>query len=88
MTRDQFYAFVRNYIEQDPEAAAKVNDYVALGLQVALSRANHRAADMEAALMLALAPRIKNRMEQVGDKLLMWKGKTSLRWGSIFKEMK
>lgn len=88
MTRQEFYNFIREYIEKDPVAAGKVGDYVTIGLNTALSNAQHRAADMEAALMFALAPRIRNRREQVSDKLLMWKGKTTLRWGSIFKEMK
>jgi len=78
--RENFLEFVRNYIKEDPEAAAYVSDSVAAGLNASRKEAFERAADMEVALCVMTTPRYKGREALVLSKLLKWNGKTSLRW--------
>lgn len=80
MERQRFLAYVRNYIEQDPEAAAFVADHAQAGLRAALSKAYERAADMEVALSVLATKRYKGADDLVRQKLEKWEGKTALRW--------
>jgi len=47
LSRIQFLSFVKQYIENDPESAAYVQESVASGLKSALNKSNQRAADFE-----------------------------------------
>lgn len=83
MNREVFLASVRSYIEEDPEAAAYVANYVQAGLRSALKEANQRAADMEVALVALATPRYQGKDDLVKSKLAKWQGKTSLDWSWI-----
>ena len=80
MRREQFLQMVKSYIEEDPEAAAYVADYVQAGLREKLSKAYERAADMEVALSALAAKRYKGADALVKQKLEKWQGKTALCW--------
>ena len=89
ITRKDFFNFVMNYIESDPEAAAYISEYVQAGLRAALQMANKRATDMECALAISLSERkSKLREALVKDILSKWRGKTSLNWDRVFEEDK
>lgn len=83
----EFYSYVQNYIEKNPECGAYVSDFVAKGLEKARNQANERAADMEAALSVALAKRFKNGNEVILSKLEKWEGKTALNWSSTTEKL-
>ena len=85
MNRDAFLAYVKSYIESDPEAAAYVAHHVQAGLRAALSKANERAADMEVALSVLAAKRYKGADALVKDKLSKWNGKTARCWDWLTK---
>jgi hypothetical protein len=80
-----FYASIKAYIRENPEAAAHVADYVQAGLNRALDEARTRAADMEVALAVALGGRTKPNPVAL-DKLRKWQGKTSLEWGWLLEK--
>lgn len=90
MTPDQqtFLAFVAQKITNDPELAAYLPDYVALGLRNAVRQANERAADMEVALVAMSDRRLKNGKELMKQKLAKWRGKTAMNWDDLLKEPK
>jgi len=76
----EFYLYVQSYIEKNPECGAYVSDFVAKGIEKARKQANERAADMEVALAVALAKRLKNGDDVILSKLEKWNSKASLRW--------
>lgn len=78
--RAAFLAYVRNYVEQDPESAAYLSDYAQAGIRAALAKSNERAADMEVAVAVLAAKRYKNSDAVLMDKLSKWEGKTALDW--------
>lgn len=80
MTEDEFLSFVRVYVADHPGVAAHVANHAQAGLQEALGKAYERAADMEVALVAALAPRMKDANSIIKDKLGKWDGRTSVRW--------
>ena len=81
----EFYLYIQSYIEKNPECGAYVSDFVAKGIEKARKQANERAADMEAALSVALAKRFKNGNEVILSKLEKWNTKASLRWDSTIE---
>lgn len=80
MKRAAFLEGVRRYIEEDPEAAAYVADFVQAGLRAKLNEAYERAADMEVALSVLATKRYKGADALVRSKLEKWEGRTALRW--------
>lgn len=86
LERAQFLAYVRNYIEKDPEAAAHVADYVQEGIRAKLQQTMERAADMEVALSVLAAKRYKGADALVISKLKKWEGKTALLWDWLTKK--
>jgi len=85
--REVFLAGVMKYIEKDPEAAAYVADYVQAGLRTALKEANHRAADMEVALVTIASRKHKGSDQLIKSKLEKWSGKTSLNWDWLIERL-
>lgn len=79
-SREVFFEMVRNYIATDPEAAAHMIPFVAEGIEQSRKEALHRAADMECALSVSLAPRYPNKLDFILSKLEKWNGKSALRW--------
>lgn len=80
MERAQFFDYVRQYIEKDPDAAAHVAGYAQAGLRAKLQQTMERAADMEVALSVLATKRYKGADALVKQKLEKWEGKTALRW--------
>ena len=80
-----FLAVVRQYVKENTEVAAYVSDFVAQGIAAAHSDAMQRAADMEAALAVAIAARYKGRDELILSKLNKWKDKSALNWQSTIE---
>lgn len=83
MNREQFLMLVRDYISADPECAPMVTEFARQGVSNALAEANRRAADMEAALAVAMAKRYKGADELIRDKLAAWEGKTVMNWSKF-----
>lgn len=80
---DSFLRSVAQYVENHPEVAARVTEFVTYGLQEALKQSNERAADMEVALVAATEKHFKNRKQLIHSKLMKWKGKTSMNWENL-----
>jgi hypothetical protein len=80
--RDTFLRLVKSYVEQDPESAAYIAEWVAAGLNASRVSALKRAADMEAALATMLHKPSKkfDRTSFVLGIINKWKGKSSLKW--------
>lgn len=87
MTEDEFLAHVRAYVAVHPSVAAHVANYAQAGLQEALSKAYERAADMEVALVCAIAPKMKTSSSVIADKLKKWEGQTSCLWDWYLREL-
>lgn len=88
MTRhDQFLHSVELYVQENPEVAAHVSDYVSRGLNAALSQTRERAADMEVALCVAIAKRWPKRESMILSKLKKWKDKASLNWEGTIESL-
>lgn len=88
MTRhDQFLHGVELYVQNNPEVAAHVSDYVSRGLNTALAQTRERAADMEVALCVAIAKRWPKRESVILSKLKKWKDKSSLNWDDTIELM-
>lgn len=81
----RFLIGVQAYIEENPEAAGQISEYVTMGLQEAIKRDRERAADMEIALSVAIAQRWKNREDLIVSKLKKWVGKSSVPWESTIE---
>lgn len=81
----RFLIGVQAYIEENPEVAGQISDYVTMGLQTALNQQRERAADMEVALSVAIAQRWKNRESLIVSKLKKWVGKSSVPWESTIE---
>ena len=86
LTEDQFLAYVAQYIEENPLVAPRVTDFVTMGLKNALDKSLERAADMEVALAVSLERKNKFHGDLIREKLMKWKGKTSLCWENLLKE--
>lgn len=83
-----FLNHVRNYVENNPDVGAHVANFVAEGIQLALSETRHRAADMEVALCMALSKRNKKHADSVIlSKLKTWVNKSSINWDQTIKDM-
>lgn len=87
MTNDEFLAFVRAYVAENPQVAAHVANFAQAGLNEALSKANERASDMEVALVAATAKRLKGGDSVILGKLKKWEGKTSCRWDWLIERL-
>lgn len=87
MNREEFLQLVKSYIESDPEAAARVADFVQAGLSSALRKANERAGDMEIAMSVLAARRFKDGDALVLSKLQKWEGRTALNWGWLIEKL-
>lgn len=83
MNREQFLMLVREYVSVDPECAPMVTEFARQGVSNALAEASRRAADMEAALAVAMAKRYKGADELIRDKLAAWEGKTVMNWSKL-----
>lgn len=88
MERAQFFDYVRQYIEKDPDAAAHVAGYAQAGLRAKLQQTMERAADMEVALSVLATKRYKGADALVKQKLEKWEGKTALRWDWLTHNVK
>lgn len=90
MTNDHsvFLKGVAAYVSANPEMAGKVSDAVTSGLLDAMSKLQERAADMEVALAVALAPRFKKNNPIILSKLGKWDSKSSLDWSTTITELK
>lgn len=82
MTDDiaQFLSHVAQFCKDNPEVAPHVASAAQHGLEGALKEAYERAADMEVALVAAVAKRMKDSDEIIKSKLKKWEGRTSCRW--------
>lgn len=83
----RFLEQVKNYISTNPEIAPYVTTFVAEGLSDALNDTKERAADMEAALCIALAKRYGSREEVIISKLEKWRHRSCLNWDSVILQM-
>lgn len=75
-----FLLYVEKYVEQNPEVAPYISDFVSKGLTTALNQTLERAADMEVALLVAIAKRWPKRESLILSKLRKWSGKSSVPW--------
>lgn len=82
-----FLRQVREYVYNNPHVAAFVSDHVSQGLKAALQDSNERAADMEVAVAVLLAKRMKGKDGIVLEKLSRWNGRSALRWDSAIREL-
>lgn len=86
-TREDFMVLIRNYIKQDPEAAAYVSDNVQQGLREALQESRERATDMEIVAATLAERRYKGSDGLVLSKLKKWEGKSSLEWKHLISKL-
>lgn len=77
----EFLRSVQSYVEQNPDVAAKISDFVQAGLNARIEHERQRSNDMEVALSVALNKRYKEADEYlIQSKLSRWKGECSLDW--------
>ena len=83
MNIEEFFMLMREYVSADPECAPMFTEFARQGVSNALAEASRRAADMEAALAVAMAKRYKGADELIRDKLAAWEGKTVMNWSKL-----
>jgi len=84
--REIFYNHIKNFVKEDPGAAAFINKYVEEGILSALHSETRRANDMETVLAIVIE-RMKGKNDLVLSLLEKHKDKSSVKWDSVIHEL-